>query len=80
MEKKENYFYKLRQLEKAIKEQDAQDKVVMDVPLMIRLFEYFNETKIEDKDLHFIVERILKLSKEIEILGMDQYDEIIGEN
>ena len=54
------------------------DSVAFDVPLLIRMFEYFLETKgIDDAALHKIVERIIETSKTKSSLTMEDYDSLI---
>lgn len=57
---------------------DDVDTVTMDIPLMIRLFEYAREDAQTDMDLHNVAENLISLSKEIGTLSMEQYDAIIG--
>lgn len=58
---------------------DKIDNVTLDIPLIIRLFEYMNETKISDADLHFITENLIKRSKEKgKALSMSDYKYVIG--
>lgn len=54
------------------------DTVTFDVPLFIRMLEYAKEDAKTDMDLHNVTEKIIALSKEGEILTMDNYDEIVG--
>jgi len=64
----------------SVKEQseDAIDTITMDVPLFIRMLEYAREDAAADVDLHDVTEKIIALSKEVNILQMEDYDEIIG--
>ena len=57
---------------------DDIDKIIMDVPLFIRMLEYAKEDAKTDMDLHSATERAVKLSKKNNTLCMDQYDSIIG--
>ena len=57
---------------------DEVDTVTMDIPLMIRLFEYAREDAQTDMDLHNVAENLINLSKEIGTLSMEQYDAIVG--
>jgi hypothetical protein len=52
------------------------DTVTMDIPLMIRLFEYAREDAQTDMDLHNVAERLIKLSAGGQTLTMDDYDAI----
>lgn len=54
----------------------AVDTVTMDVPLMIRLFEYAREDAKTDMDLHDVAERLIHLSKEGRTLTMHDYADI----
>ena len=58
--------------------EDAIDTITMDVPLFIRMLEYAREDASQDVDLHDVTEKIIALSKEVNVLQMDDYDEIIG--
>ena len=57
---------------------DSIDTVKFDIPLMIRLLEYAKEDAKTDMDLHGVTENATRLSKEKDILTMDDYDKIIG--
>lgn len=52
------------------------DTVTMDVPLMIRMFEYAREDAKTDMDLHNIADRMIELSKEGRTLTMNDYETI----
>ena len=54
------------------------DRAVVDIPLMIRLFEYAREDAKSDIDLHRVTENIIRLSATGKLLTMSDYDEIIG--
>lgn len=58
--------------------EDAVDTITMDVPLFIRMLEYAREDAAADVDLHDVTEKIIALSKEVNVLQMEDYDEIIG--
>jgi len=60
------------------KKEDAIDTITMDVPLFIRMLEYAREDASQDVDLHDVTEKIIALSKEVNVLQMEDYDEIIG--
>jgi hypothetical protein len=53
------------------------DTVTLDIPLLIRLLEYAKEDAKTDMDLHRVSEKLIQLSKEGNMLSMDQYDEIV---
>jgi hypothetical protein len=55
------------------------DTVTLDIPLLIRLLEFAREDAGDDMALHSATENLINLSKEFEVLSMDQYDAIVGE-
>ena len=58
---------------------NPQDIVTLDIPLLIRLFEYAREDAKTDMDLHNVAENLIKLSSESgKTLSMADYDAIIG--
>ena len=57
-------------------ESNPTDTVTMDVPLMIRMFEYAREDAKTDMDLHNIADRMIELSKEGRTLTMSDYETI----
>lgn len=64
--------------QRMVGEGDEVDTVTMDVPLLIRLLEYSREDAKTDMDLHNVTEMLISLSKEYNVLSMDQYDAIVG--
>lgn len=58
---------------------NPQDVVKLDIPLLIRLLEYSREDAQTDMDLHNVTEMLIKLSAEGEVLTMDNYDQIVGD-
>lgn len=62
-----------------IEEEDEIDKISMDVPLFIRMLEYAREDAKNDVELHKITERMLTLSKNKDILSINDYDTIVGQ-
>lgn len=58
--------------------QNPTDTIEMDVPLMIRLFEYAREDAKTDMDLHDVAERLIQMSSEGRTLTMHDYDAIVG--
>jgi hypothetical protein len=60
------------------KSSDLTDSVTLDIPLMIRLFEYAREDAKTDMDLHNVAEKLIALSKEHTVLSMAQYDAIVS--
>lgn len=65
-------------LKEAAVEVNPVDRAVVDIPLMIRLFEYAREDAKSDIDLHRVTENIIRLSATGKLLTMSDYDEIIG--
>jgi len=64
---------------KKVNEDGAPNTVSLDVPLMIRLFEYAREDAKSDMDLHFVAEKMIELSQKGRTLSMDDYNEIVGQ-
>lgn len=58
---------------------NPKDIVKMDIPLLIRLLEYAREDAKTDMDLHNVTEKLIDFSKDGDVLTMDQYDAIVGE-
>ena len=54
------------------------DKVVVDIPLFIRLLEYAREDAKTDMDLHNVTENIIKLSETGKTLSMADYNKIVS--
>lgn len=57
---------------------DPVDTITMDVPLFIRMLEYAREDATKDEDLHKVTDLAISLTKEMGILTMDSYDDIVG--
>jgi hypothetical protein len=66
------------EVRKQEKSSDPPDSVTLDIPLMIRLFEYAREDAKTDMDLHNVAEKLIALSKEYSVLSMAQYDAIVS--
>lgn len=58
---------------------DPVDTVTMDVPLLTRLLELARENITDDAELHQMLERIIAV-KDVPVLTMDNYDEILGKS
>ena len=58
---------------------NPQDVVKVDIPLLIRLLEYAREDAQTDMDLHNVTEMLIKLSTEGNVLTMDHYDQIVDD-
>ena len=54
------------------------DKIMLDVPLFIRLLEYAREDAKTDMDLHTVTEKIISLSTDNKVLTMSDYNSIVG--
>jgi hypothetical protein len=54
------------------------DKIVVDVPLFIRLLEYAREDAKTDMDLHNVAENTIRLSETGKTLSMADYNKIIN--
>jgi len=53
------------------------DSITIGVPMFIRLLEFAREDVTEDIALHFIAEKCVDLTKEEEIITMDDYADIL---
>jgi hypothetical protein len=60
------------------KEENPEDVIMMDVPLLIRLLEYAREDAETDMDLHVVAENLIELCKEGRTLNMDDYNSIVA--
>jgi hypothetical protein len=56
---------------------NPKDIVKLDIPLLIRLFEYSREDAKTDMDLHNVTTRLIELSGDGDVLTMDHYDQIV---
>lgn len=64
----------------ALKEDtNPEDKITMDVPLLMRVLEHAREDIKDDMALHNVVDRLIELSASGETLTMDNYDAIVGD-
>lgn len=59
------------------KQENEEDVIQVNVPLMIRLLEWAKEDANKDVDIHIIVERLIELSDDGDILSMSDYPEIV---
>lgn len=57
--------------------ENEEDVIMLNVPLMIRLLEYAREDANRDVDLHIIAENLVDLSEEGNVLEMEDYPEIV---
>lgn len=53
------------------------DSITLGVPMFIRLLEFAREDVTEDIALHFIAEKCVDLTKEEDIVTMDDYADIL---
>lgn len=65
-------------MSKLVKQKDSVDLIIMDVPLLLRMLEYAKEDAKTDMDLHYVTEKLIRLTKEKGKLSMDSYDEIVS--
>lgn len=70
---------KSRGIDKMLEDDNPEDTIKLDVPLLIRLLEYAREDAKTDMDLHNVAEMLINLSQEGDVLSMDQYDQIVGD-
>ena len=66
--------------EEYLNEENAVDKVTMDVPLLIRIMEYSKEDAKSDMDLHKVAENLVEYSKSGKTLTMACYNHVVGIN
>jgi LysM repeat protein len=59
-------------------EENPEDIVKLDVPLLLRIMEYSKEDAETDMDLHHVVEKLVDLSADGSTLDMDNYNDIVG--
>lgn len=58
-------------------EMDPVDVITMDLPLFLRMLEFAREDASQDMDLHDVTERANILTKEKDMLTMEDYNEIV---
>jgi membrane protein required for beta-lactamase induction len=56
------------------------DKVIIDIPLFIRLLEYAREDAKTDMDLHNVAEKAIAASETGKTLTMADYDSLVAGN
>ncbi len=59
--------------------ENEEDVIRVNVPLMIRLLEYAREDAEKDIDLHSVTERLIELSEEGKVLEMKDYESIVND-
>ncbi len=63
----------------SIDEADEVDTVTVDIPLLLRIMEYAKEDAQDDMALHDVAQKLIELSKQDDVLTMDHYDAIVGD-
>jgi len=58
-------------------EMDPVDVITMDLPLFLRMLEFAREDASQDMDLHDVTEKANMLTKEKDMLTMEDYNEIV---
>lgn len=61
-----------------VTQSNPEDKITVDVPLLIRIMEYAREDAKTDMDLHDVAERLIALSANGNTLTMSDYESIMG--
>jgi len=61
-----------------VTQSNPEDKITLDVPLLIRIMEYAREDSKTDMDLHDVAERLIALSANGNTLTMSDYESIVG--
>ena len=68
-----------KEFNQPVKEEfNAPDTVTVDIPLLIRLFEYAREDAKSDMDLHNVTEKLIAMSENSRTLTMRDYEEIVN--
>lgn len=57
---------------------DPVDTVTLDIPLLLRIMEYSKEDAQDDMALHDVTQRLIELSKKVDVINMDHYDAIVS--
>lgn len=70
---------RVRLKESTTMERNKPDVIKLDVPLLIRLLEYAREDAQTDMDLHNVTEKLIAFSTKGNVLTMEYYDAIVGE-
>jgi hypothetical protein len=63
-----------------VEETDPVDTVTLDIPLLLRIMEYSKEDAQDDMALHDVTQRLIELSKKVDVINMDHYDAIVSGN
>lgn len=58
---------------------NPKDAVSMDIPLLIRMFEFMREEAKDDEEVHDVTEKLISLSQHGNVLTMDDYPQIVPE-
>jgi hypothetical protein len=70
---------RVRLKESTGKKRNKPDVIKLDVPLLIRLLEYAREDAETDMDLHNVTEKLIAMSGTGNVLTMEYYSAIVGE-
>lgn len=71
--------YGVRSIVPAV-EENKEDIISINIPTLIRLFEYCHETIKNDVEIHEITENMVKICNEGRHIHMDDYESIIGKS
>jgi hypothetical protein len=63
-----------------VEETDPVDTVTLDIPLLLRIMEYSKEDAQDDMALHDVTQRLIELSKKVDVIDMSHYDAIVTGN
>jgi hypothetical protein len=58
---------------------NPKDAVSMDIPLLIRMFEFMREEAKSDEEVHDVTEKLISLSLHDNVLTMNDYPQIVPE-
>ena len=72
-----NYFRSAVSARKVLSEIEKIDTVVLDIPLVLRLFELCRESINDDVYLHTLTAALIELRSKKQVLTMDDYPEIL---
>lgn len=59
-------------------EQNPEDSIAMDIPLLIRIMEWAHEEAKSDMELHKVAENLVAMSMDGQTLSMDNYDDALN--
>ena len=76
-EMRADYERFLKEFAAAVNEENPQDVIKMDVPLLLRVMEYAKEDAKTDMDLHHVADKLIELSSSGRVLNMNDYDSLV---